>query len=215
MRTKLKRILSTVLACVMLISLLPATALAVDSGNDSIVSTGGNGVEITKTVTANNNGTYQVEMDAYVEGSVQAASGTPLDIVLVLDQSGSMKGKYLRNLKTAVTNFISSIQKNAAAYNVDHKVAIVGFASNEDDGTSGNSNAGYTISPGSSKDNWINTGLFVNGTLKNYGAASTTTYTYEEVFASDLDSNAETDTYFVLKEGNYLAISGITRMVAG
>ena len=207
MRTKLKRILSTVLACVMLISLLPATALAVDSGNDSIVSTGGNGVEITKTVTANNNGTYQVEMDAYVEGSVQAASGTPLDIVLVLDQSGSMKGKYLRNLKTAVTNFISSIQKNAAAYNVDHKVAIVGFASNEDDGTSGNSNAGYTISPGSSKDNWINTGLFVNGTLKNYGAASTTTYTYEEVFASDLDSNAETDTYFVLKEGNYVAIT--------
>ena len=144
MRTKLKRILSAALACVMLLALLPATALAVDSGNDSIVSTGENGVEINKMATPNGDGTYRIEMDAYVKGSVQAASGTPLDIVLVLDQSGSMaygkndslpgKGETSRTaqLKAAVNSFVTSISENAKKYNVDHRIAIVGYASDKD-----------------------------------------------------------------------------------
>ena len=215
MRTKLKRILSTVLACVMLLALLPATALAVDSGNDSIVSTGENGVEINKMATPNGDGTYRIEMDAYVKGSVQAASGTPLDIVLVLDQSGSMaygkndslpgKGETSRTaqLKAAVNSFVTSISENAKKYNVDHRIAIVGYASDKDTGpTDKTDTTNYPIN--GSTTTWVNTGLYVNGVFKNYGDTDATSYTYEAVY-NPSPKNWETE-YFVLVNGEYVRI---------
>ena len=216
MRTKLKRILSAALACVMLLALLPATALAVDSGNDSIVSTGENGVEINKMATPNGDGTYRIEMDAYVKGSVQAASGTPLDIVLVLDQSGSMaygkndslpgKGETSRTaqLKAAVNSFVTSISENAKKYNVDHRIAIVGYASDKDTGpTNKTDTTNYPIN--GSTTTWVNTGLYVNGVFKNYGDTDTTSYTYEEVY-NPSPRDSETD-YFVLVDDEYVKIS--------
>ena len=54
----------------------------------------------------------------------------PLDIVFVLDQSGSM-AEYGRKdaLKSAVRTFSNAILDDAKKYSVDHRIAVVGFAS--------------------------------------------------------------------------------------
>ena len=49
------------------------------------------GLVINKTATANDDGTYDIKLEAYTTGSVSTTESTkPTDIVLVLDQSGSM-----------------------------------------------------------------------------------------------------------------------------
>ena len=53
---------------------------------------------------------------------------TPLDIILVVDQSGSMKGDKLDELKTAATTISDLIYEEAKLNDVDHRLAIVGFA---------------------------------------------------------------------------------------
>ena len=65
-----------------------------------------NGVETSKNVTGpDDNGNYTITMEAYTTGNVTVSGGTPVpaDIVLVLDQSGSMKegfGNSLGKLKS-------------------------------------------------------------------------------------------------------------------
>ena len=146
MKRNYKRLLSAVLVCAMLAGLFPSAALAANAGTDtasSSVSTETDSpVQITKTVTANEDGTYQLTMEAYVTKDVTVSTSTvPMDIVLVLDQSGSMgddfdgnetnvaADKRITALKSAVTSFISTVQQNASENEVDHKIAIVGFAS--------------------------------------------------------------------------------------
>ncbi len=54
----------------------------------------------------------------------------PLDIIFVLDQSGSMTDGGKKNaLKNAVSNFSNEILADAIANSVDHRIAVVGFAS--------------------------------------------------------------------------------------
>ncbi len=53
---------------------------------------------------------------------------TPLDIVLVLDQSGSMEGNLSAKLKTAATEFTNAIYEDAIKNDIDHRIAMVGFA---------------------------------------------------------------------------------------
>lgn len=54
-----------------------------------------NGVEFTKTVTSNKDGTFTIQMEAFTTGKVTVSSETkPSDIVLVLDRSTSMKSKF-------------------------------------------------------------------------------------------------------------------------
>lgn len=168
-----KRLLTWVLVLVMTLSLLPLNVLADEgdtAGNtntDTKCSTEKSGANLVKSATKDGD-TYKIQLESWVTGKVEQTTGSaPLDIVLVLDQSGSMaeNGK-LTELKKAVTDFVSAINADAAAHNVEHRIAIVGFASNGDD----------------SSDNdgkWKNTGLFVNGEFKKY-----ITYTssgYDEV----------------------------------
>lgn len=89
----------------------------------------------------------------------------------VLYQRSSTSTSKLNALKAAVTNFVNSVSANAKEFNVDHQIALVGFASNEGDGKSDKGSVSY----GSSNQYWVNTGLFVNGQLKNYK-----TYRYGE-----------------------------------
>ena len=56
-----------------------------------------NGVVTSKTATANKDGTYTITLEAYATGSKVISSiekDIPTDIVLVLDQSGSMAEKF-------------------------------------------------------------------------------------------------------------------------
>ena len=81
--------------------------------------------------------------------NVQDASATIWTGVLY--QRSSTSTSKLNALKAAVTNFVNSVSANAKEYNVEHRIAMVGFASKGTDNSA-----------------WKNTGLFVDGNLKNY-----------------------------------------------
>ncbi len=60
---------------------------------------------------------------------------TPLDIVLVVDQSGSMAEKFGKGSKTkqkalidAANSFVEKVSSEAAESGADHRIAVVGFA---------------------------------------------------------------------------------------
>ena len=86
-----KRVLSLILSLVMVLSLLPIQALAADPGaGSSQVSAEADGVVVNKEVTYDS-GSYQLSLESYVTNEVTTTeTTTPLDIVLVLDVSGSM-----------------------------------------------------------------------------------------------------------------------------
>ncbi len=86
-----KRLLACVLALAMATTLLPMSVFAVDAETDE------SPMHFTKTVTPidRQDGKYTVKMEAYATGAVTTeTSSLPLDIVLVLDQSGSMSGLF-------------------------------------------------------------------------------------------------------------------------
>lgn len=179
------------------------------------------GLVMNKTATPNANGGYDIKLEAYTTGTVStSAEAVPTDIILVLDQSGSMDNTYtsvteakyntvsttnnailgltrdlfikldngdyarvevnwflgyysytwtdengnekqvgsygslldcprsirgklyqlktsstdvsrLEALKTSATDFINAVQKDAVTNNVDHRIAVVGFASDD------------------------------------------------------------------------------------
>lgn len=227
------RLLAALMALACVLTLLPGAAMA--AGDD------GGKMVVNKTATLEDDGTYTIELSAYATGQTTTEiikTGKPLDIVLVLDQSGSMADSiksyrytarptdsysyqdcrgneyyyldtdgnyyrvqgggggigfgyyylyYVKNgeqhrlgeglatvnttlwsgvlytrqeissmskldaLKAAVTNFVNSVSANAKEYNVEHRIAMVGFASEGTDNSA-----------------WKNTGLFVGGYLKKY-----------------------------------------------
>lgn len=89
-----KRLLLLLLTLVMALLLVSGAALAADSGQATTaqVTTAANSpVTITKSVAANDDGTYQINMEAFVTNQITVEySSKPADIVLVLDVSGSM-----------------------------------------------------------------------------------------------------------------------------
>ena len=112
--------------------------------------TADNGLELSKTATANGNDSYTIRMEAYTTGTVTTSTKTvPVDIVLVLDQSGSMaydfNGERLTDwwgnisnenipktrqyaMKQAVNNFIDKVNEKYTE-EADHRMAIVTFNS--------------------------------------------------------------------------------------
>lgn len=75
--------------------MMPGTTVFAAGGTDASGSTDTSGMEISKTATANDDGTYTVQLEAYATGSKvisQVTKDVPTDIVLVLDESGSMVG---------------------------------------------------------------------------------------------------------------------------
>ena len=93
MKTNLKRVLSLVCALALCIGMLPMSAFAQeDAGTDQPVSATSNGITVNKRLTGDAETGYRIEMEAYASNTVTTSAGeaTPLDIVLVLDTSGSM-----------------------------------------------------------------------------------------------------------------------------
>ena len=129
----MKKIFAILMIVMMVMCFMPSMAFAVDgtAGNDD------NGVVFSKTAVQNDDGSVEITLKAYTTSrTVTSISSKPVDIVLVLDQSGSMKydfsGKSTKvdenrrqfAMKNAVTNFIDNIDPNG-----EHRVSVVTFGS--------------------------------------------------------------------------------------
>lgn len=142
-----KKIVAMLMAVAMAFSLLPVTAFATGGTNDtagatSVTADTEDGVHISKKVEEAADGNYNLVMEAYVEGNTKIVdSSRPLDIVLVLDVSGSMswdmsdsdKTKRIDALKDAVNAFIDKVaEKNTSdGKMVGHRISIVKFAASK------------------------------------------------------------------------------------
>lgn len=150
-----KQALALVLALVMALSLVALPSFAEGEEESaglpngvSIVSSGGStegtvGMEMSKTLQLNADGkTGILTLEAYATGQSQVVQkDVPLDIVLVLDQSGSMAYDFNGDstgsntdrrqfaMKNAVKTFINSVAGKYNAETSDHRMAIVKFAS--------------------------------------------------------------------------------------
>jgi len=151
-----------------------------------------------KVAILNDDGTYTIRLEVYATNnpiSTYMRQDTPLDIVLVLDQSGSMYNEgYMDDLQLAADEFISMVASHGRGFGIDHRIAVVGFASNETDGPSGSENP----IAGGSGTKWVNTGIFdSNGTFHNYGAAG---FEYTPLGSQIPDTDG---TYYVLVAGEH------------
>ena len=101
------------------------------------------GLNMSKTATANADGSYTIRMETFTTGKVTTTtSTTPVDVVLVLDQSGSMAYDFNGNstsnntsrrqhaMKQAVNQFISAVADKYGAEKSDHRISIVTFGTN-------------------------------------------------------------------------------------
>ena len=84
-----KRGLALLMCICMIFTLLPFSAFA-DAEKPYTEHSETNGVVMDKTVTHVSDDRYKVTLEQYVEGSVTPGTTTPIDVVLVLDVSGSM-----------------------------------------------------------------------------------------------------------------------------
>ena len=105
-----------------------------------------NNITVNKYVSENATGGYSLTLEAYAANQqTTTTTTTPLDIVLVLDVSGSMAYNFngrqendpekqrITALKTAVNSFIDSVASNAASSGANHQISIVKFAGNWSD----------------------------------------------------------------------------------
>ncbi len=92
---KKKRILAFGLSLLLGLTAIPFSVVAADESSSSSASTSvsANGMTVNKTVSEEEDGTYTISLEAFATGSTTITEETkdiPTDIVLVLDQSGSM-----------------------------------------------------------------------------------------------------------------------------
>ena len=146
------------------------TMVAMPVGSSSSYAAEGTEKEpiyVNKTAKLQSDGTYKITLESYVTGNVTVDTTyttTPCDIVLVLDQSGSMKENMsnttrLAALQTAANNFIDGVAASAKKTGADHRIAIVGFAGDGNEYGKGKDYQGK----------YMNTELFIGSNQYNYG----------------------------------------------
>ena len=127
-----KRALASALALTMAASVLPMAGFAAEGTSPLAGETGTEGLKMNKTAKLEDDGTYTINLEAWATGQVEVETITkvkPCDIVLVLDQSGSMKqeeyyisgipdGRYTKVNKTVS---IEQVKKGGYYYRVDEK----------------------------------------------------------------------------------------------
>ena len=87
-----KRGLALLMCICMIFTLLPFSVFAEDPvDDDSHTHSEANGVVMDKRVEKTGEDTYKVTLEQYVTGTVTQGTVTPIDVVLVLDVSGSMR----------------------------------------------------------------------------------------------------------------------------
>lgn len=158
-------------------------------------------LHLNKTATLEDDGTYTITMETYTKDNpvtTQILQNTPLDIVLVIDQSGSIyQDGYLDELQDAVDNFITLVADHGRTNEVDHRIAMVGYASDEDAGTT---DSNYPFAGGEKTSKWVNTGVFdSNGDFHTY---TVTGFNYTEYNGAPTADG----TYYTLSDGKYLLL---------
>ena len=173
-------------------------------GSDGYTEQVESNLKLNKTATLENNGTYTIHLETYTQDNpitTLILQNTPLDIVMVLDQSGSIvQGGYLDELQAAVDNFVELIADHGRHNEVDHRIAIVGYASNSSDGPTGTNTNQYPIAGGNTSS-WVNTGVFdSNGDFHPYTVKGFNYTAYNGTVNKD-------GTYYTYSDGEYLLLS--------
>lgn len=114
-----QRALAFLLCLLMVVTLLPVMGASAAEGDVSAT-----GVELNKTLSLQNDGTYTINLEAYATGTVTTTTVTepvPTDFVLVLDQSGSMAKNITSYTYTEKTSqdYSYSILNNQTLYYKD------------------------------------------------------------------------------------------------
>lgn len=153
---KKRSVLSLLLALSILLSLaLPTATTAYAEGESKTNS----GLEMKKTATANDDGTYTITLEAYATGDKvisQVTKDVPTDIVLVLDQSGSMDycmvcGKEIKSNRQTHNTYTETYSVNSnEKYYVKNSSSYteVTYCDGEHFGGSCSGGAGWYISGG-------------------------------------------------------------------
>lgn len=119
--TKARRMLSLLLAVIMILSVIPITASAAENDSDPSdePSTGVNGLYMNKTVNSAHN---ELTLEAFVTGRSQTQiTKVPVDIALVLDVSGSM------DEEIEVAYGYDNLDKLDTIYGADEGIYIADF----------------------------------------------------------------------------------------
>ena len=182
-------------------------------GSDGYTEQVESNLEIGKTAILEDDGTYTITLDTWTKDNpitTLIQQNTPLDIVLVLDQSGSLAAndyEYLTALQSAVENFVESVADHGRKNEVDHRIAMVGYAGNASDG---HSTAPVKATGGKESDSWINTGVFdSNGEYHLYNVqgfnytklANTSTIKADGIYYTKVTVDGETK-YLLLTHHN-------------
>lgn len=176
-----KKCVLPMFAVFLTISLIGADSVsAADSGVSTVAA--GDTISLNKTATLEDDGTYTIDLEAWATGSTAVhveEKAQPLDIVFVIDQSGSMAltndgentsddtQRRLYELKQTLLEFSKKIAENAEKYGVEHRVSIAGFAGSNSNARSSSDITGITHNGSTSY--WLNTGLYANGEFIQYG----------------------------------------------
>lgn len=187
----MKKIYNILLATFALFAFAPV----INALDDDPPYTDEGGLCYSKTISEpNTDGVYTITLESFVTGSVTITNESiPADIVLVLDNSGSMAGTKLANLKTAVKAFIDVIQQNDL-YDKDgnrrldennqptslgNQISIVKFAMNYYGGNSASITPGdtYGNQSGTSKGTYSQNNRPYNATQVRVGFTKTATNT--------------------------------------
>ena len=200
---KLRRFLAAAMTAVMLLAAVPSTMFA--AGGESKPAEEGK-LFLDKTATLTDDGSYTINMEAFATGKTTTQTiekGVPLDIVLVLDQSGSMGDKMGKEdkqtkqeaLKTAAKNFVEKVYQDGQKHNVEHRIGIATFAGGNGKEENKENNTKYK---------YMHTGIYdQSGKFVGYKATSNSKPSYQK-FDGTMETNG---TYFVLVNGEYVQLS--------
>ncbi|MBQ3565905.1 MAG: VWA domain-containing protein, partial [Oscillospiraceae bacterium] len=180
---KTRKLLAIVLVMAMITALMPMSMVANAATNDAVVFQ-------KELIPAGNGQPARIKLEAYVEGTVSASSGgKPTDIIMVLDQSGSMDDSIavsdnqsrskLAIMKDAVQVFAEEVAELNVAGDNRYRIAIAGFASADS-----------------------NTEILTVGKSKNQ-IENNVEYSYVEVNGNSLDEN---ENYYIASENGYTEI---------
>ena len=144
-----RKFMAWIMSIMMIATMMPTMAFAEGESAEKspyeVTYKGGGGLDgglyMSKTLDKiDKDGKGTITLETYVKGKIETSS-TPMDIVLVLDVSGSMddpisrtdRTKKINALKSSVNSFIDSVSADASKNDVDHKISIVKFAGDKTD----------------------------------------------------------------------------------